>query len=217
MKCNVSSENTVHHGGKGRKCCHDTFPLSSAPLHASTVEEFVCGRSESLLVVWSSKLPFHHVLPLPSPGNGSLGGATSSVPSSDQLGRQPFLCVGSVLLVFGGESINCSLPFRCEWLLACVMDGYLVASGVIGYHESLQRFCPVIYGIWDGSQSTEGSTYIIKGRPCTPHIIFLPLPPKDDLMSHPIKVRNMDKAMHWSGPSALAIIWAKRQKSSKLQ
>jgi len=37
------------------------------------------------------------------------------------------------------------------------------------------------------------------------HAVFLPLPPKKDTVSQPVKAWNIGSATHLSGPSALAI------------
>ncbi len=56
-----------------------------------------------------------------------------------------------------------------EYVLAGLIKWYAATCTIMQqYHESLQKFDPVIYRIWSDCQSTKGSSNIIKCHACHP-------------------------------------------------
>jgi len=158
------TQSTTVAKGSALKCCLDTFALSSAPLFASTAYEFSTGLGR----FWQCgpvNFPSTCVLLLPPPVtwgwefrdcNHHLSPAVTSLVGSP-------LCVLNQCCLCWRESFNVS-TFLGEQLIACLIDWFQAASAVIEqYHESLQRLHPVVYGVWGGSQGTEGSSDVIKG------------------------------------------------------
>ncbi len=105
--------------------------------------------------------------------------------------------VGSPLCVCVGGSRLIALPF---WVNSC-LHAWLTDWPQNRSRGSIES---VIYGIWGGSQCTEGSSDVIKGHPCIPCRLLAPATKR----WYGVKAWNIGKAMHRSGPSPLAISWA---------
>lgn len=99
MKCNVSSENTVQHSGQEQICLCIHFCSNSG---------WVRDRPGSLLVVWTSYPPVSFLShPIPSHlGMGVQGLQPSSDPISDELVRQPSLCVEQVQVFCSNSALT---------------------------------------------------------------------------------------------------------------
>ena len=120
-----------------------------------------------------------------------------SVPSSDQLGRQPSLCAESVLHVFGGWSPSIALSLG-EQLLACLIDLLLAASAIIEQYHNRSRSSiksSVASGV---AAKTQKALVTSSNEVHVSHAVLFPRPPNDDTVSHPVKAW---KAIHRAGPS----------------
>ena len=111
------------------------------------------------------------------------------------------------------QTLNCP-SCSGEELFPSLVHTLLTTGTVIQQnYKSFRWFKPfwTVYGVClAAKEQNAGVTSLYAFQ--VSHVVLLPLSPKKETVSHPVKAWNIGKAMHQSGPSTLAISCAAKNR-----